>query len=207
MNSPESAIQFPADVQVTTSADGTGDCTVEVALEATAAPGIASELSVVYSVNGQVIPSQYEFPIGVTTVQASAHVASTFIASSSFTVTVADDELPVARTQPVTVTLNSSGVGSLTVAQVNAGSTDNCGAPILEIAKGNLVTTGAGFANSVSFGAAEIGWQTVTLRATDASGNRSVQTASVRTVLPPQWVSRSPHWGVVNLEQFVATFG
>ncbi len=28
-----------------------------------------------------------------------------------------------------------------------------------------------------------------------------------RTVLPPQWVSRSPHWGVVNLEQFVATFG
>ena len=27
------------------------------------------------------------------------------------------------------------------------------------------------------------------------------------TVLPPQWVSRSPHWGVVNLEQFVATFG
>ncbi len=29
----------------------------------------------------------------------------------------------------------------------------------------------------------------------------------MRTVLPPQWVSRSPHWGVVNLEQFVATFG
>ena len=29
----------------------------------------------------------------------------------------------------------------------------------------------------------------------------------LRTVLPPQWVSRSPHWGVVNLEQFVATFG
>ncbi len=28
-----------------------------------------------------------------------------------------------------------------------------------------------------------------------------------RTVLPPQWVSRSPHRGVVNLEQFVATFG
>ena len=27
------------------------------------------------------------------------------------------------------------------------------------------------------------------------------------TVLPPHWVSRSPHWGVVNLEQFVATFG
>ncbi len=30
---------------------------------------------------------------------------------------------------------------------------------------------------------------------------------NLRTVLPPQWVSRSPHWGVVNLEQFVATFG
>ncbi len=30
---------------------------------------------------------------------------------------------------------------------------------------------------------------------------------ALRTVLPPQWVSRSPHWGVVNLEQFVATFG
>ncbi len=36
---------------------------------------------------------------------------------------------------------------------------------------------------------------------------KTVTGVAKRTVLPPQWVSRSPHWGVVNLEQFVATFG
>ncbi len=53
---------------------------------------------------------------------------------------------------------------------------------------------------------------TVLVWDTSVQGNTALNrgiTANVLqgTVLPPQWVSRSPHWGVVNLEQFVATFG
>ena len=86
-------------------------------------------------------------------------------------VTVTDDEAPSAVCQNVTVFLNGSGNATITAADIDGGSSDNCG-------WGGL-TLGV---NTSSFSCADVGPNNVTLTATDGNANTSSCTAVV-TVL------------------------
>jgi hypothetical protein len=74
------------------------------------------------------------------------------------TVTVQDIIPPVPVCQSLTVQLNSGGTASITAAQINNGSTDNCGIQSLSL-------------NQTSFTCANLGANTVTLTVTDNSNN------------------------------------
>jgi hypothetical protein len=87
-------------------------------------------------------------------------------------ITVNDTTAPEAQCQDVTVTLDKFGSATVTPAQVNNGSTDNCAAP--EFLTYTL--------DKSTFGCNDIGTNTVTLTVTDPCGNSSTCTATV-TVL------------------------
>ena len=106
------------------------------------------------------------FPVGTTTISYETTDAIGLTANCSFTVTVNDMEAPLTLCQDVTVQLDASGNASVTAAQVNNGSTDNCGI--------DLVTL-----DVTDFTCANVGANTVTLSVQDASGNISTCTATV----------------------------
>jgi hypothetical protein len=81
-------------------------------------------------------------------------------------VTVIDTVAPVAICQPLTVQLDASGNATITPAQVDNGSSDNC-----TIASLNLDVT--------SFDCSNVGANTVTLTVTDVNGNSSSCTAII----------------------------
>jgi hypothetical protein len=93
------------------------------------------------------------------------------------TVTVSDTTNPTALCKNITVSLSASNPGTVTVnaADVDNGSSDNCGPVTLAIRKANQV----GFTPSVSFGCGEVQNNTVTLQVTDACGNIATCTATV----------------------------
>ncbi|MBI1769151.1 MAG: hypothetical protein HYR67_12335, partial [Bacteroidetes bacterium] len=94
--------------------------------------------------------------------------------TSSQVITVNDNAAPTAATQNVTVALNSAGIASITPAQVNMGSSDNC-------------TTTANLSFSLSqssFNCTAVGTpKTVVLTVTDECGNSSTKSAII-TVQP-----------------------
>ncbi|MCB0550117.1 MAG: hypothetical protein KDD19_21290, partial [Phaeodactylibacter sp.] len=73
-------------------------------------------------------------------------------------VMVKDETPPVARCRNRTIELNAAGSATLTPAQVNNGSSDNCGLSGLSL-------------NRASFTCADVGMRTVLLTATDGAGN------------------------------------
>ncbi len=76
----------------------------------------------------------------------------------SYSVEVSDAQDPNALCQDITVQLNASGNASITTADVDNGSNDACDTPVLSI-------------NISDFTCDDLGSNTVTLTATDASGN------------------------------------
>lgn len=86
--------------------------------------------------------------------------------SCTATVTVQDNMGPTALCQDVTVQLDASGNASITAADINNGSSDNCGIASIVVAPNN-------------FTCADVGANTVTLTVTDTSGNRSSCSATV----------------------------
>ncbi|KAF0204274.1 MAG: hypothetical protein FD170_592 [Bacteroidetes bacterium] len=113
------------------------------------------------------------FPVGTTTVTYTVRDASNNVSNPcTFNVTVTDNTPPVAVCQPATLTLNASGQATLTTAQVNNGSSDNC------TVAGNLILT----LSKTSFNCSNIGANTVTLTVRDAAGNISTCTATVTVV-------------------------
>jgi gliding motility-associated-like protein len=105
-----------------------------------------------------------------TTVAPLTYVATSTNGSSgcitTASITVRDAVAPVVVTRPVTLQLNAAGTATLTAAQVNNGSSDNCSIATLTV-------------SPTSFTCANVGPNTVTLTATDASGNTSSLTAVV----------------------------
>lgn len=87
-------------------------------------------------------------------------------ASCSATVTVEDQIAPIAICQDVTVQLDGSGNASVTAAQVNNGSSDNCAVQSLSVTPN-------------TFNCATSGPNSVVLTVTDASGNASTCNATV----------------------------
>jgi gliding motility-associated-like protein len=82
------------------------------------------------------------------------------------TVTVVDTTAPTVSTQNITVQLDANGTASITVEDINNGSSDNC-----EIETFVLDTT--------TFDCTSVGENTVTLTVTDVNGNSANATAVV----------------------------
>ena len=104
--------------------------------------------------------------IGTHQVTVTATDASGNTASCTASITVEDNKNPVASCQDLTVYLSGSGTAVVSAAQVNDGSTDNCG-----IASFNLSKT--------LFTCADIGYNQVQLTVTDVNGNVDVCTANI----------------------------
>ncbi len=85
------------------------------------------------------------------------------------TVTVADTLAPVASTQDVTVYLDANGMATLTPAQIDNGSSDNCEIDSIAV-------------SMAQFDCSQIGTHNITLTVADATGNSSINSAMV-TVL------------------------
>ena len=155
-NTPPS-ITCPADISVSTDP---GQCAAVVTYNATATDGCGNA-SVTFST-----ASGSSFPTGTTAVTATATDDCGNTASCTFNVGVADTEAPNAVCQDVTVQLDAGGNGSITAADVDGGSTDNCGVASISI-------------NNGSFDCSNVGGNAVTLTVTDLSGNSSTCTANV----------------------------
>ncbi len=105
--------------------------------------------------------------VGPNTVTVSVTDQSGNSSSCTGIVTVVDPVAPNAICQPVTVQLNSVGIGSTTASAVNNGSSDACG-----IASSTL--------NNSNFTCANVaGPNTVVLTVTDVNGNSSTCSAAV----------------------------
>ncbi len=87
---------------------------------------------------------------------------------------------PVAISQPVTVQLNAAGIASVTAAQINNGSYDNCSIASMSVSPD-------------SFTCLNVGTNTVILTVTDSSGNSSTASSivTVQYNLPAATISGS----------------
>ncbi|WP_439883452.1 HYR domain-containing protein [Pontibacter sp. MBLB2868] len=107
--------------------------------------------------------------VGANTITLTVEDASGNKSTTTATVTVEDSAVPVALAKDLTVELDATGNASIIAAQVNNGSTDNCGIASLSLDK-------------MSFECSNIGANTVTLTVEDASGNQSTATATITVV-------------------------
>ncbi len=108
------------------------------------------------------------FPVGTTTNTFVATDAAGNTSTTSFAVTVTDTQKPTVVTQNITVQLDANGAATITPAQINNGSTDNCSIP----------ENGYSL-NKTSFNCSNVGANTVTLTVTDVNGNVESKTATV----------------------------
>ena len=91
------------------------------------------------------------------------------VSTGTAIVTVVDSVIPVVITKAITVQLSAAGSVSIVAADVNNGSTDNCAIASYTLSKS-------------TFTCSDIGATTITLKATDASGNVSLPVNAIVTV-------------------------
>ncbi len=120
------------------------------------------------------LASGSDFPVGVSTVEFTATDDSGNTAVCSFTITVTDNELPTMLCQNITIQLDEFGNASITAADVDGGSTDNCG----------IATTSV---SPNTFDCSDVGDNPVVLTITDIHGNSNSCTAivTVEDITPP----------------------
>ncbi len=106
------------------------------------------------------------FDVGTTTVNITATDFNGNVTTDSFTVTVIDSEAPMAVCQDLTIELDAAGSASITLQDVDGGSTDNCGIASISLDK-------------TDFSCADVGANTVTLTVVDIYGNSSSCTSTV----------------------------
>ncbi|MFT4755666.1 MAG: gliding motility-associated-like protein, partial [Vicingaceae bacterium] len=104
--------------------------------------------------------------VGANTVKLYVTDANSNVDSTTATVTVLDTLNPTAVAQNVTVYLDGSGTASITAADINNSSADNCTSVTLA-------------ASSTAFTCSNIGTNNVTLTVTDGQGNTSTAVAVV----------------------------
>ncbi|MGY6546138.1 MAG: hypothetical protein ACXIU2_15145, partial [Cyclobacteriaceae bacterium] len=113
-----------------------GVCSAEVQYTVSATGSPAPALTYLFSGatigSGNGTGSGETFNLGVTTVEVTA-TNSWGSDTEIFTITVKDEEAPVALTQDITVQLDATGNASITPAMVDNGSTDNCGVATLAL--------------------------------------------------------------------------
>ncbi|WP_170111412.1 HYR domain-containing protein, partial [Mangrovibacterium marinum] len=139
-----------------------------VAATGTPAPDLTYSFSAPTSGSGNGTGSGSTFNLGTTTVTVTA-TNSCGSVDCVFDVEVSDDEDPNANCQNLTVQLDGSGNATITPAQINNNSSDNC-------------TTAANLTfalDQTSFDCNDLGANIVTLTVTDESNNSSTCTATV----------------------------
>jgi len=104
--------------------------------------------------------------VGPNTVTLTVTDVNGNVSTCTSTVTVEDNEAPMAMCQDITVQLDPTGNVSITAADVDGGSTDACG-----IASTSIDVS--------DFDCSNVGVNTVTLTVTDVNGNVSTCTADV----------------------------
>ncbi|MCP9748238.1 T9SS type A sorting domain-containing protein [Lacihabitans sp. CS3-21] len=126
-------------------------------------------------------------PFGVGTHSVTLTVTDIYGASNSCvsTLTVIDSESPKVLLKDAVVNLSASGVGILTLSDINAGITDNCGVTGIEI-------------NKTQFGCGDIGFQWVSVTARDAAGNTTTAMCrvNIKDVSAPHVITKN---AVINL--------
>ena len=111
--------------------------------------------------------------IGANNVILTATDTSGNSASNSATVNVIDAIDPIAIAQDIDLILDASGNGTITVDDIDGGSSDNSG----------VITRSLDITNfSIAGDDDDVGEQTVTLTVTDGSGNVSTDTATVTVI-------------------------
>jgi hypothetical protein len=109
------------------------------------------------------------FPVGTTVVTWTVtDIHGNVTDTAKQTVRVIDNTVPVVITKPITIQL-VNGTASISVADINNGSSDACGISSYVLSKSN-------------FGCSDIGNNTVTLTVTDIHGNSNTGTATVTVV-------------------------
>jgi uncharacterized repeat protein (TIGR01451 family) len=174
---PLPGITCPANIS-TQNSPGLCSASVDFAAIATGNP----VPSITYKIGAATITSPYSFPVGITTVDATASNSCGTV-TCSFTVTVSDDEAPV-------ITCNASGIQTVMVnsgnVYIHSGSgwdaiaLDNCSvSPALTLTAaltGATISSGHNSLNGVTF---NTGTTTVTWTATDAAGKTTTCTFDV----------------------------
>ncbi|WP_162910757.1 T9SS type A sorting domain-containing protein [Hymenobacter oligotrophus] len=157
------------------------DCGASVAFAAAATGTPAPEVTFSAVLNGVPTPisSPYFFPVGTTTVTATATNGCGSV-SKTFAVTVTDETAPTVRTRNLTVTL-VNGAATITAEQISNGSSDACGIATLAL-------------DNSSFDCANLGPNTVTLTVTDVHGNQASAQATVTVTgtIPEFTISVTP---------------
>ena len=120
------------------------------------------------------------YPVGVTTVVFTATDAVGNTDQCSITVTISDNENPIALCQDITVNLDGTGNASITGNDIDNGSTDNC-----------AITSYSVLPNA--FTSANLGDNNVVLTITDAAGNSSTCAAivTVTDLTPPEAICQN----------------
>lgn len=104
--------------------------------------------------------------LGANSVTLTATDAAGNSSSANATVSVIDAIAPIAIAQNYSVNLDANGTASISVADINNGSTDNCSVASISL-------------DNTSFNCSNLGANTVTLTVVDGSGNSSTATATV----------------------------
>jgi len=109
------------------------------------------------------------------------------VSAATQKVIVKDDIAPVVAVHNITVQLDSSGIADVTPAQINNGSTDNCGIATYQLSK-------------ATFDCSNVGDNTVTLTVTDIHGNVStgVATVTVQDQVAPTVLTKNISVTLVN---------
>lgn len=146
----------------TTASNATGQCGQSVAFTSQSTGTPSPQIQ--YKIGSTVITSSYMFPVGTTTVTATA-LNGAGMATCSFKVTVNDTSKPVINCPANITVANDSGVCGAVV-HFTPTATDNC--------PGVVITS-----SPESGSLFPVGTTTVTSTATDASGNKSTCTFTV----------------------------
>ncbi|MEI7897215.1 MAG: HYR domain-containing protein, partial [bacterium] len=111
---------------------------------------------------------------GITTVTWTASDASLNSQTCAFTVTVTDNQDPVAICKTATVYLDRTGNITVVPADIDNTSTDNCAITTYKVSK-----DGATYSSSVSYACADIGSPVIYLQVTDAALHTSTCSTTV----------------------------
>jgi len=120
------------------------------------------------------LPSGSVFPVGVSVITYTATDVNGNTTPCSFTITVVDDDAPLAMCMDITIQLDAAGITTIVPADVDGGSIDNCGVTTRTI-------------DIDTFTCANVGANNVTLTVSDAAGNSATCLAvvTVEDVTPP----------------------
>ncbi|RLD64699.1 MAG: hypothetical protein DRI84_08370 [Bacteroidetes bacterium] len=163
-------IACPGDVTAITE---NGECGAIVNFQNAVATDSCGESVIVSQTEG--IASGSIFPIGDTTIEFTAQDDNGNLSTCTFTITVEDNEAPVANCNNLTIQLDEFGFASITADDVDGVSTDNCGVDFTSI-------------DIDTFDCSNVGDNTVILTVTDVNGNVSTcsSTVTVEDVTAPE---------------------